>query len=517
MMGSCVNPLCNNMKKAALYLRSSKDRAEVGTDSQRKELLAFAVKEDLTVADEFSDMELSGSFDETSRPGFKRLLAAVREKKFDVVLAVDTSRIARDPMVSMFFTRECEKSGVDLRYSKLGIDSQTAMGEMVLGVLRQFDRLHARLSADKGRAGQEANLSRGFRAGGRAPIGYKLHHEETGASRGGVAVRKSKLVTDPALAPRVTAFLKARALGVPRTAAARLAKMEAATASLVGIEKNALTYSGALVWNRSKKHRASREDPRQTMLPRPREEWIIEENKHPAMITRAEAERIIEQVTHRPKTNRVAKPLESLLTGLLVSPDGPAWHYDGSTKSYRAGKGKRVNAEWLDGEVLSRIAYDSSRADFVTSVINAARRQARAIISDPKVIDGQLRDVQAKLKRLTDAVAAGNGFSSLRERMAELETEQTRLLAEKGQCAQRAGIKASLLDMTPDHVRWMLSLEAMGAPSLQGEQRQRVRERLSLLLECISLDPSTRELRLHYRFTGVKVASPRGFEPRLPP
>ena len=150
-------------------------------------------------------------------------------------------------------------------------------------------------------------------------------------------------------------------------------------------------------------------------------------------------------------------------------------------------------------------------------MINAARRQARAIISDPKVIDGQLRDVQAKLKRLTDAVAAGNGFNSLRERMAELEAEQTRLLAEKGQCAQRAGIKASLLDMTPDHVRWMLSLEAMAAPSLQGERRQRVRERLSLLLECISLDPATRELRLHYRFTGVKLASPRGFEPRFTP
>ena len=507
----------NNMEKAALYLRSSKDRAEVGTDIQRKELLAFARRENLTVEDEFSDMELSGSFDETSRPGFKRLLAAVREKKFDVVLAVDTSRIARDPMVSMFFTRECEKAGVDLRYSKLGIDSQSAMGEMVLGVLRQFDRLHARLSADKGRAGQEANLSRGFRAGGRAPIGYKLQHEETGASRGGIAVRKSKLVIDPTLAPRVTAFLKARAVGVPRTAAARSAKMEAATASLVGIEKNALTYSGALVWNRSKKHRASREDPRQTMLPRPREEWVIVEDQHPAMITRDEAERIIEQVTHRPKTNRVVKPVESLLTGLLTTPDGLAWHYDGFTKSYRVGKGKRVKAEWLDGEVLSRIAHDSSRADFVTSVINAARKEAKAIISDPKVIDGQLRHVQSQLNRLTDAIAAGDSFNSLRIRMTELEAEQTRLLAEKGQCAQKAGIKASLLEMTTDHVRWMLSLEAFGAASIKGEQRQRLRERLSRMLERISLEPATRELRLHYRFTGVKLASPRGFEPRLPP
>ena len=133
------------------------------------------------------------------------------------------------------------------------------------------------------------------------------------------------------------------------------------------------------------------------------------------------------------------------------------------------------------------------------------------------MFDGQLRKVQAQLKRLTDAVAAGNSFESLRNRMAELEAEQTRLLAEKGQCAQRAGIKESFSALTPDLVRLLLSLEAFAVTVLTAEQRQGLRARLSLLFERISLDPATRELRLHYRFTGVKLASPRGFEPRLPP
>jgi hypothetical protein len=40
--------------------------------------------------------------------------------------------------------------------------------------------LHARLSAEKGRNGLLANIAKGHRAGGRAPFGYKLKHENTG-------------------------------------------------------------------------------------------------------------------------------------------------------------------------------------------------------------------------------------------------------------------------------------------------------------------------------------------------
>ena len=513
------------MKKAALYLRSSKDRAEVGTDSQRKELTEFAQREGLVILAEFADMELSGSFDEVSRPGFKRLLACVQTRQVDVVLAVDTSRIARDPAVGMYFSRECDKAGVQLRYSKVGIDTETAVGEMVLGVLRQFDRLHARLSADKGRAGQEANLANGWRAGGRAPFGYALLHEATGASRAGIAVQKSKLVLDPDAAPKVEAFLKARAIGVSRTAAARQAGLSMATASLVGVENNALTYSGALVWNRSKKHRASRDDPRQTMVPRPRKEWIIVENQHPPLISRAEAERVLAQVQTRPKTGRVSKPESSLLTGLLITPAGASWHYDGTRKSYRVDKGKRVKAEWLDQQVLWKIAHDGSNLEFVTSVINAALRQADEIAVDPRSIDRQLKKVKAQLARLIDAVAEGGNFSALRAKIEELEALCERLEKERGECAQKAGLKRALKELTPEWVRLMMSLEAFGSPVISPAQRSRLRPRLEVLLKHVTLNPETMELSLTYRFTGeitapnagVKLASPRGFEPLSPP
>ena len=46
-----------------------------------------------------------------------------------------------------------------------------------------------------------------------------------------------------------------------------------------------------------------------------------------------------------------------------------------------------------------------------------------------------------------------------------------------------------------------------------------LRRVISTLVERIELDPLSKEFRMKYRLplTGVRMASPRGFEPRLPP
>ena len=270
------------MEQAAIYCRSSKDRAEVGIDIQRKELKAFAKRRSLVIVDEFSDMEVSGSRDETARAGLRDMLTAVRDpaRKWTSILALDTSRIARDQMLALFVTREAEKHGVRLEYAKMPVDGSCAFGETMLSVVRAFDRLHARLSSEKGRDGLTANLAKGFRAGGAAPFGYKLQHEETGGTRGGQPVRKSKLVVESRSAKKVKPFLQARASGVSRAEAAKAAHMqEKAVASLIAIERNALLYAGFQTWNMRQKIHGSRDNTikRHTMVWRSRLEWIISE------------------------------------------------------------------------------------------------------------------------------------------------------------------------------------------------------------------------------------------------
>ena len=65
-----------------------------------------------------------------------------------------------------------------------------------------------------------------------------------------------------------------------------------------------------------------------------------------------------------------------LLSGLLYTPDGIKWHaYGGDDNAYRLGtKGKRVNAPWLESEVLYRVACDFKNRDFLATVVAEARR-----------------------------------------------------------------------------------------------------------------------------------------------
>ena len=142
-------------------------------------------------------MEISGSLDEVSRPGLKAILEALKgkERKWDTLLAINTSRIARDPMLAYYVAHQCEKVGVTIRYSKIHTEDN-ASGELILSIFRAFDRFHSRLSAETGRAGSEANVRLGWRAGGRAPFGYRLNRHATGSMRNGAPVFKSKLVVD---------------------------------------------------------------------------------------------------------------------------------------------------------------------------------------------------------------------------------------------------------------------------------------------------------------------------------
>jgi site-specific DNA recombinase len=514
------------MHPAAIYCRSSKDRAEIGLDTQRKELKAFAKANDLRVVAEFSDMEISGSLDEVSRPGLRALLTAMAapDREWHVLLVVDTSRIARDPMLAMFVQRECEKHGVELRYSKIAVNGKDAFGELLLGQLRQFDRFHSRLSAEKGRAGLETNISKGFRAGGAAPFGYKLQHEETGGTRGGVAVRKSRLVCDARAAKKVQAFLAKRAAGTPRHIAAKETGLaDKAQASLIAIERNALTYAGFTVWNQRRKHKPTRDEPTKTMVWRPRAEWIITPKPtHEALITRAQAEQILERVEHnnpKPRGLDIRRPDQYLLTGLLHAPDGTPWQADG--RFYRVGrKGQRVLRQAVDQFVLHQIAQEIRGKEFIAKVVQAAHDMAESIEDDPKTLQQAIRTVEGKLSRLADVVAE-TGNATLVAKLKELEAQRDKLLDDLAAAGDRAKVKAGMRGITAKHVEALLEFAPVptdaGKP---GADVSYTRRTLAALVRRVDFDPLARTTRVHYTVplvSGAKLASPRGFEPRFSP
>lgn len=152
---------------------------------------------------------------------------------------------------------------------------------------------------------------------------------------------------------------------------------------------------------------------------RPRAEWIIQRDTHPAIITADEAEAIIGTLERGSRSASRRTKADYLLTGVLRSPDGSAWHGDGEGY-YRVGKGRRVKAATIEAAVLAQIAENLSGGEFVKVFTAAAKAQAQARKKDSELpaLRGLLEKVELNVAaatfQLTYRLSAGDRLASPR-------------------------------------------------------------------------------------------------------
>ena len=500
-----------NARRCTLYLRSSKDRTDVSIDAQRRELQALAKSRNLTICEEFSDAVESGK--DANRPGFQSLIRQINNKSrpWSVVLMVDTSRLARNQYIAHSFMHECRKRGIEVVFAKTPeLDGVT--GIILPAVLHAMDQVHSFMSREKGLAGMAENVRQGFRAGGRAPYGYKLEHTPTGAIREGEPVTKSKLVPDDN-APKIATYLKGRAQGLAGTHLAEKLGIEMARTSLNGIEWNALTYAGHTVWN---VHNEMTEDGyKGGVKRRPRAEWLMQRDTHQALITEAEAESILAKLdAGRIKSYRTRA--KHLLTGMLVNAEGDAMHGDGLY--YRAGK-KSVKAARVDGAVLEKVADDLRSDAFCKALVKSARKAASRTDDGAELEAAQkeIRSIDSKIDKLSNLLAETTATATLLRKIESLEQERASI-ASRLEMAETATKQArALREIEEKDVRSILNGIA---DSLNELDRDDLKDILSGLIDRIVFDFSNLECCINYKIP-VKsrelVASPTRFELVLPP
>ena len=505
---------------AAAYLRSSKDRNDVSIDAQRRELQALAAERGFLIVREYVDVVESAKSEH--RPGFQELIADLRspQRAWSALLVTDTSRLSRRVYVAHVFKHEAEKRGVRIIYSKLPeMDPITRV--ILESVLQAMDEVHSLMSKEKGLAGMAENVKQGFRAGGRAPIGYRLKRIPTGAIREGEAVHKTVLELSED-ASRVRRFLELRVQGVPRRRAATEANLMLSPSSLVGIEWNALTYAGHTVWNVHNER-----DPdggyKNSTRRRPREQWLIQHDTHPALIATADAELLIRRLEQSEMGKAISQAKSGrsdyLLTGLLVAPDGRPW-IGNARRHYRlkGADGRYVPMTAVDQAVTGQILADLSSPAFIDEITRETRKRAAALLKDPTTpvrtelagVNAQINKAMSLALQLEDPAPAIRKVDELEKRRKVLVDELARLEAEYQAQAQLAAI-------SEDQVAAILVEQLR---QIEGANNYELKGLLRAIVERIVLDPSTLECQIHYRFSAanrLSMASPRGFEPLLPP
>ena len=145
------------MKRAAAYIRvSTDDQTEYSPDSQLKAISAYADKNGFILNNDFifSDEGISGR-GVKNRPGFNKMIAAAKAKRFDVILVWKFSRFARNREDSIVYKSMLRKEyGIEVISvsEDIGDDKMSVLFEAMIEAMDEYYSLNLAEEVKRGMA-----------------------------------------------------------------------------------------------------------------------------------------------------------------------------------------------------------------------------------------------------------------------------------------------------------------------------------------------------------------------------
>ena len=174
--------------KAVIYARVS--TGSQTTENQLLELRATASRMGYNVVAEFVDNGISGSKGRADRPALDQLLKQAAQRKFDIILCWDISRLGRSLQNLVEILTDLQSMKIDLFFQQQGLDTSTSSGRMmfsIFGALAEYerelirDRIHAglaRAKAEGKKLGRPSNVNPSVTASVKLlkQNGHSIHH-----------------------------------------------------------------------------------------------------------------------------------------------------------------------------------------------------------------------------------------------------------------------------------------------------------------------------------------------------
>jgi site-specific DNA recombinase len=126
------------------------------------------------IAERFDDGGHSGGTLE--RPALQLLLAAVRERRVDVIVIYKIDRLTRSLMDFAKLAELFEKEGISFVSVTQQFNTTTSMGRLMLNVLLSFAQFEREITGERIRDKIAASKKKGMWMGGTPPIGYRVEN-----------------------------------------------------------------------------------------------------------------------------------------------------------------------------------------------------------------------------------------------------------------------------------------------------------------------------------------------------
>ena len=165
--------------RCGIYVRVSTDDQRnngYSIDLQLRMIKEYCEKNDYSIVDVYNDAGHSGK--DLMRPEMQRLLADIKSKKIDKLIAIKVDRLTRNNYDGFWLLNYCEEHDVKIELILEPYDVSTANGEMIFGMNLVFGpRERKEIGARTKRAMEEMALEKIHPS--KAPYGY-IRNKETG-------------------------------------------------------------------------------------------------------------------------------------------------------------------------------------------------------------------------------------------------------------------------------------------------------------------------------------------------
>ena len=458
------------MKRCAVYARFSSDlQRSSSIDDQVRNCRRFAAQRGWEILEPhvYQDSALSG-FGVEHRPAYQRLVAAAlgTAPAFDVILVDDLSRLSRDLVETLRFYRRVKQHGIELVAVADGIQTSDQMAKLQITVKGLVNELYLDDLRAKTHRGMTGRALKGLSTGGRL-FGYRTRPSPDGAEwiidegEAGIVRRIFQTYADGRSLKTIALQLNAEQVAFPAKATRRGPTRRGwAVSSIHTILRNE-KYAGRWIWNRTMFVKDA-ETGKRTPVSRPKDDWLMEEQPHLAIVDanlwRRVQERLVEVRAaygaagpdRRPRGRAPELYSPHLLSGLLRcdlcgaritiqtsqrKKNGVVYRYSRYRCSFHVTKGPSVCAnsmsirrEVLDAKLVERFK-DAFTPEMLRYLVDATNQLLinleRVAPQDIEALAGARLQVEQELANLIAFVVKGD-VASPRLRK-EIEAREQRL------------------------------------------------------------------------------------------
>ena len=160
------------VKRAVIYCRvSTRNQGESGLslDLQMNRCRSYCEAQGWHIVKEYSDV---ASAKDLLRPEMQKLLLSANKNEFDVVVSLKLDRLSRVPRDFYSLFDDLDDIDVGLAVVEDNIDTTTAVGRMLVGILLQFAAFEREIGIERSQAAGDQRASEGRPGGGVPPLGY---------------------------------------------------------------------------------------------------------------------------------------------------------------------------------------------------------------------------------------------------------------------------------------------------------------------------------------------------------